>query len=455
MKKPGLLLSILSIAALIPFNLLSQGISESSLNLRSVIQSAFKYNSDLKIIESELELGLIESKLEITSLKPQIHAYGKYHWYWADQPELIFPENEGAILSNGTSSGPYPLQIGLPQNLAVGMNVEQRIYDQRFFLSKRGNQIFNSVSQNKIKIGKEELAYEIARLHFEISELQSRKTTIEFNKKRLNKAIKILEIQVKNNMTPETDLEKAILQLQKLDASEMRLENGLEQKSDYLRSLCGIEGNGVIAIETDISDTIPLLLIQGIDSINLPPSYTLLENLKKSNELKLEYQKANHLPSLDFFADVRLVSQTEDFSFFQSGVVNNQSFLGLKLDIPIYSGDLYKKQKLKTGLQNDIYRLQQQKIESGQQLQINRYKLELNSLHAEWLIQVKLETIALKVLNQTESKFEKGIVNINELFSAEAEYVNAGKEKNELLLKIKLAEIDLLKASGHLEILYK
>ena len=171
--------------------------------------------------------------------------------------------------------------------------------------------------------------------------------------------------------------------------------------------------------------------------------------------LKLQYLKAGQLPALDFFADVKWVSQTENLSFFESGALNNQSFLGLKLGIPIYSGDLYKKQKQKAGIQNDIYRLQQNKIEQGQQLQMERYKQELESLHTEWKIQQQLEAIALKQLIQAESRFDKGVININDLYSAEEEWQNAGKEKDELLLKIKMAEIDLLKASGQLEILYK
>ena len=58
-------------------------------------------------------------------------------------------------------------------------------------------------------------------------------------------------------------------------------------------------------------------------------------------------------------------------------------------------------------------------------------------------------------MDLAESKFAKGIITINDYFTVEEEYQNTGKEKNELLLKIKLAEIDYLKATGKLEILYK
>jgi len=455
MRKSDALWCSIFLATTFPLDLHSQSASTQSLNLQQVIQTAFANNTDLKIIASELEMGRLDGQEEGAELKPQVKAYGKYHWYWADQPEMVFPEDAGSVLSEGSSTGPYPLQVGLPNNLALGMNVEQRVWDQRFLLSKESHELFSSLSENRIKIGKDELAYEIARQYYELNELVSREKSLDFNKKRLEKAVKILEIQVKNSMASETDLEKTRLRLQKVEAGQLRLKNGIKQKSDYIMMIAGITTSETLVITPVQSDTIPLLLMQGNDSIYNSPSFNLLENMKQSNLLKLQMMKANHSPSLDFFADMQWYSQADNLSFFESGAMNNQSFLGLKLDIPIYSGDLFKKQKQKAGIQNDIYRLQQNKIAAGQQLQIDRYKKELESLHTEWEIQRQLENIAQKQLTQAESKFDKEVININDLFTAEEELLNAGKEKNELLLKIKIAEIDLLKASGQLEILYK
>src|SRR5688572_15344341 len=448
-------ITLFIVLILIHKNSFSQEPVKPGISLKDAINMAFQNSRDLKIIDSELQLGQLDRQEQIATLKPQVKAYGKYHWYWAEQPEYIFPEDAGDVLSNGTSEGPYPLQIGLPNNLAMGVNVEQRIFDQRFFLSKQSNELFGSLAENRVKVGKDEIAYEIARQFFELNELQSRQKLLVFTKHRISQAIKILEIQVRNEMIADTELEKTKLRLQKAEAGELRLQNGIRQKSVYIRSLMGLNAEDTQEFQASSTDTIPLIMIQGIDSILKPASFDLLEDMKESNLIKLEYMKAGHLPSLDFFADMRWVSQSEDFSFFQSEALNNQSFLGLKLDIPIYSGDLFRKQKQKAGIQNDIYKMQQDKIIEGQQLQVSRYKQELESLHVEWEIQQRLEDIALRQLKIAESKLDKGVMNINDFFVAEEEWINAGQEKNQLLLKLKMAEIDLLKASGQLEILYK
>ena len=80
---------------------------------------------------TELEAAELfsEYKAKKSKILPQIDFYLGYHNYFNDLPTYIFPSSEGSILSGGSSTGPYPVELGLPHNLNTGIDIADGMKD--------------------------------------------------------------------------------------------------------------------------------------------------------------------------------------------------------------------------------------------------------------------------------------------------------------------------------------
>ena len=147
-------------------------------------------------------------------------SFADYYWYWGNVPMAIFPENEGNILSGGTSDGFYPVSIGLPNNLLAGVSLSQRLFEFSYLSSGKSKEVFSAIESDKLKEKKEQLFYDVAVCYYEISQLAAKEDFIDFNIKRINRMIEILQIQLNNQMTDslqllDLELKKAELVLTK------------------------------------------------------------------------------------------------------------------------------------------------------------------------------------------------------------------------------------------------
>ena len=93
-----------------------------------------------------------------------------------------------------------------------------------------------------------ELAFQIATQFYQLAELESKKKLIGFNKTRLQKAIKILSIQVETDIALKSELDKTKLKLEKTTVLEQRLNSGIEAKTAYIKTLAGIPENAKLNI---------------------------------------------------------------------------------------------------------------------------------------------------------------------------------------------------------------
>ncbi len=87
--------------------------------------------------------------LKKSNYLPKVDAFADYFWYWGNVPMAIFPENEGNILSGGTSDGYYPVSIGLPNNFLTGVSFSQRLFDFSYLSSGKSKEVFSTLESGK------------------------------------------------------------------------------------------------------------------------------------------------------------------------------------------------------------------------------------------------------------------------------------------------------------------
>ena len=426
-----------------------------SYHLKQLLQLAVQNNKDMQLVSLELQRARQQAAVQKSKYLPKVDAFADYYWLWGNVPLFIFPENEGSILSGGTSDGFYPVSVGLPNNLLAGVTLSQRLFEFSFLSYGKGKEALNTIETEKIQENKEQLIYDVSACYYEISQLAAKEDFIDFNIGRINRMIEILQIQIKNQMADSLQLLDLELKNAELWMAKSELISGIQRKSDYLRILAGLPDSIVIACAP--MDDVPGLKWSS-DSYDTEGSIQmkLLNQAQTINDLSQKLVQSEYLPTLDFKANLLWSSQSQDLGFFSSQAYgNNISTLGLKLDIPIYHGAEKKNKIQELEIGKHMLDLQKQKLKEGFQLQYSNSKKELEFKTARFLHQQEITQLKKRYLEKANRQFEQGILSLKDLLDAQSGLLEAQVKLTEMSFDMKLAELDYLKYSNQILTLFE
>jgi len=421
-----------------------QAQNDEVYDLPALLEYALENSFDMQIFEKEVLLNQSELYQQKKTFYPRVDAYVNYQWYLGNLPEYWFPEDEGSVLSSGNSDGPYSVQLGLPQNLFMGVRVNQPLFDYRFTLNKEGDKLMKGLELARKRSRIEELIIKIGTSYYEYHALSGKMEMINFGIKRLTTALRVSEIRVENELAEPIELDKIKYQLAKLSIRKTELTDGLVLKTKQLQFLAGFPSD----YNLKISKEDPSQLNIQSREIQTTAKSELLEASKDINQLQFQQERSANLPKLDLYADLGMQSQSEDLNFFNQEAINNVSMLGLKLHIPVYTPDKRTSEQFR--IENEKVELQKDQLEYAQKLQLEKERIKISSLTEQYLQEKQLVELSDKLYEGEIERFELGLVSIKELQDAGEEYYRVSAEMLGTYYAIRISELNYLESSGHL-----
>lgn len=428
-----------------------KGQDSSTFDLKSCLDYALQNSYLLKaerIDSQERNARYSNSRSEYL---PQIDAYVDYFYYLNEFPTYIFPESEGNILSGGTSEGPYPVPLGLPNNLNAGLSINQVVFDKNFLLASSFKQNIGKIDRLKVQLTRETIIYDVSLNYYNLASIQAKKELLEFNLERLSKIEKLLDIQIENGYARVIDKGKLDLERAKVLSGRDQLDAGIARLASYLQFLMGmpVENEFAIqaedlAIDTGLSFTMP-----GNDINNTQSE--LLSTQIEISELEMDKVKAEYFLTLNAYAHFQAQAQREALNFFQSDqdwfLIN---LLGIRLDIPILRGGAKKKQMEIQNINASKIKLNQIKLQENLKMEYeNSRQLLINSVKNIEYIGHSVET-SKSIFEKTAALFEEGLAPLSDLLEAESTYRESAMNLITAEYGFKIAELNYLKATGNL-----
>jgi len=422
----------------------------SSVSLQFCIEYALKNSYQQKSLELDIrqrQVGLHQKK---TGFLPKVDSYAHYFNYFNDLPTYIFPEKEGFILSEGNSDRFYPVELGLPHNLNIGIKLNQVIYDQNFFLANKYKTNLITLNQLSSRLTKEEIVYNVSQTYYQAASLKAQIDLVEFNSERIEKIERMLDSQIENGFARTSDKSKILIGRSKLITQKNKAESGYEQMLNYLKFQIGMPVEEKIDIYTD--DFNPdIASLPDTTAPNEDIRLQLMESQIEINHLQEEQIKNDYYPKLNAFAHFRFQAQRDAFNFFDG----NESWylinlFGVRLDIPIIHGGEKRKNLELAEIKSSQMELARIQLQESLKMDYTNAKNELyNSIESVHLWEENLK-IAKNAYDQSSALFEEGLAMLNELLDAEADYREMQAELVKARYAHKIAEITYLKSAGHL-----
>jgi len=340
--------------------------------------------------------------------------------------------------------------LGLPNNLYTGISVSQRLFEFSFLNAGKGAELINTIEADKIKEKKEQLFYEVAVCYYELCQLITKQELIDFNLSRIGKMADIVKVQLQNQMSDSLQLLELELKNAQLKLNKRELQSGVKRKANYLRMLVGLHDSIQIELSNPDDASLTAQTLQPTD-VNDPTQLKLLIQAQKVNDWSQKQVQSAYLPTLDFKFNLLWNSQSENLGFLSDQAFgNNISTLGLKLDIPIYHGAEKKKKLQDLEISRDILEVQKLKLEEGYALQAANATEEFELKKARYLQQNEILHLKKRYLDKASNLFDQGILSIKDLLEAQSALLEAQVKLSELLLELKLSELNYYKWSNQL-----
>ncbi len=418
------------------------------LSLQEALQMASKGNRQLQIQWLENRKAAEAVKETKSFLLPTVTANGGYTVY-GERP-VIYLRNEsgspklddvkygGRFSIDGNVAANYPLiNPGLRSNIRLAGINEQ-------------------IRRQETKGTEEQLALQISQLYLTVLMNKEQVLVLEQSLLRNERALKDSRSLFLQGKNLKTDTLSNYISVQNLKASVSSLQNNINVLSVQLKQLMGVEDN----MNFVFTDSLSLGSAENnfpVSSAGLSIAYDNRKDIRvqalqiDQGKEQLQKEKANFKPQLWAVAQYQVQSQADNLKIWNYGFPRT-SFAGVKLSIPIYSGNRVKYKTAQSDLSIKQNEMALTELKSSIQTELISLHANLQEARNQWQLQQQNVDAAQINYTMMNDRYRFGLGNRLELTDAELGLTKAKLDQLQAIFSIRLIELQLKKAMGILKL---
>lgn len=356
----------------------------------------------------------------------------------------------GTLLGNDFPEEPTWQTIkSMQYNTQAGIMLTVPIFNKTIFAGIDVAKTVEDISHLSYEAAKEALTVQIAKLYYmaQASKEQLRLSMINID--RMNELCEITEALYEQGVVMEVDLNRVKINSQML-LTEHSMQHTLHtQQLNMLRYLMDMPIEAPLDVEPIESTVAPISTASASRSL---PELLLAEKQKALIDKQIKGIKAEYLPSLSLTGYAGGLGYNEKFSQFADNWFGN-CYVGISLKVPIFDANSKK------------LRIRQHRYDAIQaQNNIDIQKKLIDKNYADALLQMnrnieiastqnKCREQAESVYKIAEEQYKEGIASMTSLLQDDMQLRTAQSSYIQAICQCKLAQLDLLKLSGQLNLL--
>lgn len=415
------------------------GYSQTKLNLTEAINIALKNNFDIQLAKNVVAVAQINNHYGVAGGLPTVNGT-------ATDIEQI--QN---IRQETPNSAPRIANAAIGNNLTANIQGSIILFNgMRVVAAKERLKLLESQNQFQLNLQIQNTISQVMTSYFDIIRQQTYLKTIQKSITASETKLNIVENQQKAGLSNNADLFQAQVDLNNLSQTMLAQQLVLTQSQTDFSTLL----NAQITDNFVIEDSIVIDQNLKIDSILLfldknPEIMAAGEQIKINDQIVKE-TAAQRYPSARLNAGFNYNRAQSNGGFF----LLNQTygpFIGASLNVPIYNGDIFRRQQQVAKINSSNATIQKKSLERT--YQSNALKLWQSYISANKQLASAKENykIASKLLELVVKKFELQQATIVEVRIAQQSFENAGYLVVNLNFAAKSAEIELKKIANQLK----
>lgn len=424
---------------------MSVGIAQESpkpMSLKDCTQHAIENSPRVQMALLEISKNDQKVKEVLSTGLPQVNLNGNYT-YNVQLPTQLIP---GEFF--GAPGELVQVQFGTKMNTTFSGEVNQLLFNKTFFLGLDATRKLKSLSNLQAEKSKEDIAYDIAQLYYQIQVTAKQRGILQANLDQVKSLSQLTQKQFQNGFAKKIDVDQLQVNRINIENQIKNLDLQVEQLKQTLKFLMAMPLDTPIALTDTLSEpyTVPNVQMFSAD-FSQKIDLALLDAQKDLNELNVEQYKAGYWPTVNAFANYNYQGQGDKFSelqWFDFGAI------GLSLNIPIFDGFRKKAQIQQAQIDQlqlaETRRLTTQSLNLSYNQGLQQLQTNINNLQ----VLEENRRVAEEVYRVSQNRFTEGVAPITEVLTAETSMREAQTNYLTTLLQVKLAEIEILNSKGTL-----
>lgn len=422
--KKGVLLIL--VAFIFPCFAQAQGETQE-LSLKQAVEFAVEHNKQLQSSRKDIDLYREKVREAISQGLPQING------------SLAYNSNFGYEV---TALGPESFKLKDQAN--VGVSVSQLLFNGQWLLGIQTSKIARQMAAQQVDITELDIRENIYNAYYAILVSERSMGIVRQNLENMDRIYKHTDNMFKAGTVEITDVDQIRITVGQLNNSLLTLERTVEINYNLLRLQLGLQAGSKIKL-TDLLESFLVgedyakLSAQKFD-LNENKEFQLMltqEDLKKK---MVGLQKWTYAPSIS-------ASYSYNYQILKGGFMSMPHTGGVTMSIPVFSGLQRKAQLEQAKIELEQTSINRSLLEDQLYLQEEQLKYELKNSIENFNLQKDNISVAKRVLENFQRKYEQGAVSSLDLTQANNNYLQAENNYTS-------ACMSLLQAQTSLERLY-
>jgi outer membrane protein TolC len=280
------------------------------------------------------------------------------------------------------------------------------------------------------------------------------KTMIDQIKANISRAEKLLHDaneMYTNGFSEKLDVDRATVQLANLQTQQLSTQNNIDNGYLGLKYLLGMPIKDSLVLTDDFTeeDVKSGMLADTTHKYEDRNDYQGLQLQDKLNDFNIRRYKSSYYPTLNLNGAFQKNAYSNSYNFFsKSGSWFTTSYVGLNINVPIFSGFLKDANLKKARLQSLQVKNQIEDLKISIDNDIVQAQNNFRTAIITVDNQKQNKTLAESVYDQTKKKYESGLASNTDITNAQTDLITAQTNYVNALYNAVIAKIDFLKAIG-------
>jgi outer membrane protein len=348
------------------------------------------------------------------------------------------------------STKAIPVPFGTNWTGAATITLTQTIFDGQVFIGLQARSVALDFYKKEAEVTEDQIKANIYKVYYQLVVGQNQLASIQANIDQYEKLLHDTKEIYKNGFAEKLDIDKITVQLNNLQTQKQVIENQLAAGNAGLKFLINMpQKNELILTDTLSEDELKSNILDENYNYNDRKDIQLLTLSTKLNGYNVKRYEVSRLPTLSATAAYSKTAFGSEFNFI-NGDWYTTSFIGLNLNIPIFSG-FYKSAKVqeaKIALQKSKNNLEllKQSVDND----VAQSRINMKSALATMDNQKQNIQLAQQVFNSTRLKYDQGLGSNQEIYDAQTQLEVAQNNYYGALYDAIIAKINYLQAVGKL-----
>ena len=437
-------------AMLAALSLQAQAQRVNALSAKQAADYAAKNSVTVKNALIDIKIQQQTNREVTAQALPQLTGSGNFQDYLTIPTQLLPAE-----IAGGPAGTFIPVQFGTKYSATGGFDLSQVLFDGQVFVGLQARKTVIDFATKQAEVTEEQIKTNVYKIYYQLVVGRQQVTSIDANIERFDKLLNDTKEIYKQGFAEKLDVDKVQVQLNNLRTEKVKTINQLRVGNASLKFLMNMPQKDSLVLtdsltESELKDNILDQEYKYSDR----KDYQLLTLGLKLNEYNVRRYKLSRIPTLSAYGSYQKNAQRTRFDFFKGGENRDwftTSLVGLRLNVPIFDGFARRARiesaKLEVLKSRNNLAQQQESIDND----VTASRLNMTSALQTIDAQRQNVELAERVYATTKLKYEQGLGNNQEIYTAQAELKVAQNNYYSALYDAIIAKIDYLKATGKLQ----